>query len=111
MSTLPKGFEALEPFVARWALPTGGQRAEMRGAAPADERKAFYGAASALVDDALNYLDAKPLAEHDESEQRLMQLMLSLAHVAMAEEVHDDMEAQHASYRAFMPVTRTPADY
>lgn len=108
---LPEGFEALEPFVEQWALPTGGQRAEMRGASSPDDRKAFYEAASARVDEALALLDAKPLAEHDDSERRLMQLMLSLTHVAMAEEVHKEQEPQHARFRSFMPVTRTPADY
>ncbi len=107
---LPKGFETLEPFVERWALATGGERADMRGDSPAEERAAFYAAASDLLEPALGYLDSKPLAEFDESEKRLMRLMLSLAHVAMAEEVQKEEEPQHAVFRSFMPVTRAPAD-
>ncbi len=108
---LPAGFEALEPFVDRWALASGTERAEMRGAASPDDRAAFYEVASDLVNQALQHLDSRPLAEHDDSEKRLMQMMLSLTHVSVAEEVHKEQEAQHARFRAFMPVTRTPADY
>lgn len=108
---LPKGFEPLEPFVARWAIDNATRRAEMRGEAPPGERAAFYAAASQLVEPALRYLDTKPLGQFDDSEKRLMQVMLSLAHVAMAEEVHKDHEARHTLYRSFMPVTRAPADF
>ncbi len=108
---LPRGFEALEPFVPLWAIDNAAQRVEMRGAAPAADRAAFYAAASRLVEPALQYLDSKTLADFDDSEKRLMQLMLSLAHVAMAEEVHKDQEERHARFRSFMPVTRAPSDF
>jgi len=109
--SLPAGFEALEPFVATWAVDNASRRAEMRGEAPEDERKAFYAAAQPNVEAALEYLDAKPLGAFDDSEKRLMQLMLSLAHVAMAEEVHKEQEPRHAQFRAHMPVTRAPSDF
>lgn len=111
MSQLPEGFEALEPFVERWALPTSPERADMRGAAPASERKEFYAAASQLLAKALDYLDGKPLDSFDEKERRLMQMMLSLAHVSIAEEIQKQDEERHAYYRSFMPVTRAPADF
>ena len=110
MPQLPAGFEALEPFVERWALETAGQRATMRGEAPADERAAFYAAASERLEDALAYLDGKPLPAFDAADQRLMRLMLSLAHVAMSEEVLLDQEPRHAQFRACMPIVRAPAD-
>jgi hypothetical protein len=110
-STLPAGFEALEPFVDAWATDSSTRRAELRGEVDAAHRKAFYEAAQPLTEQALDYLDSKPLADHDASEKRLMQLMLSLAHVALAEEVHLDMEERHAQFRAFMPVTRAPSDF
>lgn len=110
-STLPPGFEALEPYVSTWALDSASARADMRGQAPAEERKAFYDTASELLEAALDYLDSKPLSSFDEGEKRLMFLMLSLAHVALAEEVHGAEEARHAEFRSFMPVKRAPADF
>ena len=111
MNKLPDGFEALEPFVEMWAIDNAPRRAEMRGEASAEERKAFYQAASPLLAQALDHLDAKPLDDLDESEKRLMQMMLSLAHVAIAEEIQKGDEEKHAFYRTFMPVTRAPADF
>lgn len=109
-TSLPAGFEALQPFVERWALATAHERATMRGAATAEERASFYAAASERLDEALAYLDGKPLAAFDDAENCLMRLMLSLAHVAMTEEVLGDQEPEHARYRSFMRIVRTPAD-
>ena len=103
---LPDGFQVLEPFVARWAVGSAAERATLRGLASPAERRAFYAAASELLEPALNYLDAKPLASFDDREHRLMQLMLSLAHIALAEEMMGDDEPNHARLRAFMPITR-----
>lgn len=111
MSLLPEGFAALEPFAATWAIDNATRRAEMRGEASAQERKAFYDAATPLLAPALDFLDGKPLADFDESEKRLMRMMLSLAHVAIAEEIQKDDEERHAHFRSFMPVTRAPADF
>lgn len=110
-SSLPMGFEALEPFATRWAIDNAPRRAEMRGEAPDDERTAFYEAAGPLLASALDYLDTKPLAEFDEREKRLMWMMLSLAHVTIAEEIQQEDEERHAYLRTFMPVTRAPADF
>lgn len=110
-TSLPAGFEALEPFVETWALASGGERADMRGAASAEERKAFYAAASQQLDPALDFLDKKPLGDFDDSEKRLMRLMLSLAHVSIAEEIQKEDEERHTHFRSFMPVTRAPSDF
>lgn len=107
---LPKGFEALEPFVATWALDTANARANQRGAAPPSDRAAFYAAARDLLVPALDYLDTVPLADHGDEDRRLMQMMLSLAHVSLTEEVHGDDEPRHCAFRAHMPITRAPAD-
>lgn len=110
-TSLPAGFEALEPFAATWAIDNGPARAEARAQGTAEDRRAFYEAASPLLAQALDHLDGKPLTELDESEQRLMHMMLSFAHVAIAEEVQKGDEERHAYYRTFMPVTRVPADF
>jgi len=107
---LPAGFEALAPFVAFWAAETAAGRAHCRQASDEAERAAFYEAASPLVPQALDYLDQKPLGQHDESEQRLMRLALSFAHVAMAVELQREEEAVHAKYRPYLRITRAPAD-
>ncbi|MCX7863969.1 MAG: hypothetical protein N2423_02860 [Novosphingobium sp.] len=108
---LPRGFEALLPFVETFAIDSASRRAEIRGEAPADLRNAFYEAASPLLAQALDYLDTRTFDEYDEADKRLLWMMLSLAHVAVAVEIQGEAEPRHASLRKFMPVTRAPADF
>jgi len=108
--TLPSAFNALEPFVDMWAAATCSARDERRGVSTAEERCAFFDAAAPLLEPALAYLDAKPLAELDTSDKRLLNLMLSLGHVQMAVEVHRGVEPQHAAARAAMTITRSVTD-
>jgi hypothetical protein len=105
--TLPPGFEALELFVATWAIPTLAGRVAMRGEASVQQRASFYAAAADRLEPALAYLDGKPRDLPDACDARLMQLMLSLAHVALAEEVQREDEPTHTELRSFMPITRT----
>lgn len=109
-NTLPAGFETLEPFVERFAASTTADRAARRSASTAEERQAFFDAAKDLVPAALDYLDTKPLDQFDESEQRLMNIALAFAHVALAVEVQGPDEARHAELRQHMRITRSPAD-
>lgn len=109
MSALPAGFAALEPFAERWAVAGSAARAALRDESGAEEREAFYAAARPLLYPALDHLDRKPLAEFDAQEQRLMDLMLNLAHVALAVETQADDEAKHMPARREMRITRTPA--
>lgn len=107
---LPAGFEALEPFVERFAVAGTANRAALRGASTAEERAAFHAAAASLIAPALDLLDAKPVDSLDESEQRLMNLALTFAHIALAVEVQGPDEARHAELRKYMRITRSPAD-
>ncbi len=109
-SRLPAGFEALEPFAEFWAADTAAKRAHCRDISNEASRQAFYDAAVTLVPLALEQLDRKPLAELSDSEQRLMRLVLSFGHVAMAVELQGNEEAEHARWRPFMQITTTPAD-
>ena len=109
-SLLPDGFEALAPFVEFWAADTAAGRAHCRDISDEASRVAFYNAANDLVPQALAFLDEKPLEQFDASEQRLMKLVLSFAHVAMAVELQREEEPRHARYRPFMRITRAPAD-
>ncbi len=108
---LPAGFESLEPFVAAWAISGTANRSERRDASTPAERTAFYDSASELLGPALEHLGRKPLASMDAADQRLIDLMLSLAHVALAVEVQGEAEARHLQSRRFMPITASSADW
>lgn len=74
------------------------------------EREAFYAAARELLKPALAYLDSEPLPDHDARDRTLMQLVLSLAHVALAVETQQQDEPRHMVHRRELRITRTPAD-
>jgi hypothetical protein len=109
-STLPAGFETLEPFVDRFAIAGTANRAELRGETSPKEREAFHAAAKGLIAPALDLLDKKPLGDLDASEQRLLNLALSFGHIALAVEIQGPDEARHAELRKYMRITRSPAD-
>jgi hypothetical protein len=109
-TSLPAGFESLTTFVEFWAVDSAARRAHCRDISDEASRVAFYNAASDLVPKALAYLDAKPLSQFDESEQRLMKLVLSFAHVSMAVELQREEEPKHAKDRPHLRITRAPAD-
>lgn len=110
MKRLPDGFAALEPFVQQWAVEGAANRALLRGRSSDAERSAFFAAAQPLLGTALDRLDTTSLAGFDAAEQRLMNLMLSLAHVSLAVEIQAGEEARHARMRERMVITRAPAD-
>lgn len=107
---LPAGFTALEPFVARWAVAGSALRAALRGTSTPEERETFFAAAAPLLDRALDHLDSRPLAQLAGPDERLMNLMLSLAHVAMAVEIQGPDEVKSTPWRERMRITRSPAD-
>ncbi|WP_395335531.1 hypothetical protein WBP06_26345 [Novosphingobium sp. BL-8H] len=107
---LPAGFEVLEPYVDRWALPTTAERAALRSASAPEDRLAFFAAASPLLDSALALLDAKPLADLAPDERRLMDLFLALAHVALAVEIQGPDEVKSAPWRDRLRITRSATD-
>lgn len=109
-SSLPADFTALEPFVVQWALRTSAERDRARTSSSPEEREAFYAVAQPLLEAALAHLDSFPVKQLGEKEQRLMDLMLSLAHVSLAVEVQKDMEEQHARQALDMPITRSVTD-
>ncbi|MET0240622.1 MAG: hypothetical protein ABW184_12080 [Sphingobium sp.] len=111
MSTLlPTEFAALEPFAVQWDGETAAARASLRDMADAVMATAFHAAVQPLVNPALAFLDATPLAEHDDQQRRLLRLLLAFAHVAMAVEVQQEDEPDHARLRKHMRITSAPAD-
>jgi hypothetical protein len=110
MTQLPAGFEALEPFASRFAVAGTANRAALRSDSSPEERQAFYDAAKDLVGLALDMLDTRKLNALTEPEQRLMNLCLAFAHIALAIEVQGPDEAKHAKLRAHMKIVRSTAD-
>lgn len=109
-SALPPGFEDLEPFVEQWAATSTRERDRRRSDSRPEDRTTFFHAAKDLIDPALTLLDQKPFESLSEQEERLMDLVLGFAHVAMAVEIHGDNEQRHARLRNQMSITRSPAD-
>jgi hypothetical protein len=107
---LPAGFEALEPFVERWAIRTTRDRDRTRGESRFEDLAAYYQAAQPLLQPALTYLDTFPVKDLAGKEQRLMDMMLSLAHVSMAVEIHKEMEPRHAKSRQAMIISHSSTD-
>ena len=108
--SLPAGFESLEPFAERFAVAGTANRAQLRSDTSPEERQAFYDAARDLVAPALDVLDGKSLAALDDSEQRLMNMALAFAHIAIAIEIQGPDEAKHAQLREHMKIVRSTAD-
>jgi hypothetical protein len=107
---LPDGFGSLEAFVPQWSLDGTAARAQRRHESSRDEREAFYLAAREKQAAALELLDRKPLDAHDDRERRLLNLMLSFAHVALAVEVQGAEEERHRQMSRHMIITRSVAD-
>jgi hypothetical protein len=107
---LPAGFEALEPFAARWAAGSADARDRLRAESSEAERAAFYDAGKDRVAPALALLDRKPFADFDPREKCLMNLMLCFAHVSIAVEVQGDLEEERARLRRHLRITRASAD-
>jgi len=108
---LPPGFDSLKPFVSEWTIRTSADRASYRDRSNFEELRRFYDAASPRLAEALEYLDVKPLSAHNEQDKRLMSLMLTLAHVSLAQELQVEAEGTHALSRRLMRITSSTADH
>jgi len=108
---LPAGFEALTPYVEAWAIHGGDARKRRRIASTPEERADFYGAALPLMKDALAHLDGFDLQAMPDPERRLLDLMLTLAHISLAIEKQGDNEPIHAVNHALFTITRSTEDW
>jgi hypothetical protein len=79
---LPEQFADVEPFAARWCLPTERERFEARLAASMDDLQAFYDAFFPRAEAAIEYCDRFPLDELPADAERLLQLLYSLVMVS-----------------------------
>jgi hypothetical protein len=79
---LPSEFSDLEPFAAKWCLPTERQRFAARLASTMDEMQALYDATMARADAAMSYLDQFPLEQLSEEQVNLLHLLYSMVMVS-----------------------------
>ena len=87
---LPRGFEALEPFVADWVLPDVTARMAKRQSSTIEQLRRFYDSVLPLGEQALNYLRGFELGALPPEAERLLKLMLALAEIAPAVEWYND---------------------
>ncbi len=78
--TLPGAFEDLEPFADYWAGDDVQTRWDRRARADMADIRLFYDAMLPRADEALAYLQPKPLEDLCDADARLYRLVLSLAH-------------------------------
>jgi hypothetical protein len=84
MSTtlLPSDFSDLEPYAAKWSLPTEHERYAARLASTMDEMQSLYDAAMPRADAAMTYLDQFPLEGLSEQQVNLLYLLYSMVMVS-----------------------------
>lgn len=87
---LPKGFEALAPFVGDWVLENASARMARRQSSSMAEIRAFYDAIVPLGVEALDHLRQHKLGELALAEENLLKLMLALAEIGPAVEWFDN---------------------
>jgi hypothetical protein len=108
-SSLPAGFEVLEPLVHDWVLPDAVARMGKRQASTIAELRRFYDAMLPLGETALAYLRRFPLGALPPEGERLLKLMLALAEAAPAVEwynspkVTDGFPVQRIRYLRQIP--------
>jgi hypothetical protein len=83
---LPAEFSDLEPFAAKWCLPTERERFAQRMASSMDEIQTFYDVFLPRAEDAIAYCDKFPLDDLPEDAERLLQLLYSLVMVSFPAE-------------------------
>ena len=108
---LPPQFAELEGFVEYWVRDTNDERWQQRSRAPMVEIEAFYKAALACAEEAAGYLESFPLHDMPPDAERLLKLLLGLAHAAIAVEMHGQPRARHATFPQRVHVVNGPAPY
>jgi hypothetical protein len=99
---LPAGFEALRPFIARWALATEGERYRERVNSSMDDLKTFYDAMLPLAEPAIQALNQYPAnaADLPMAVRNLYLLMLSAMEVSRSIEIWHRTDVHCANYAA-----------
>ena len=107
-TSLPAGFEALEPFVTYWVRDSNDERRAARSTAEMDDIRAFYDVVVDLAPQAITYLEQYPLDDMPEDATRLFKLLLAMNHAAIAVEMHGQPRAHDSPWPAPVRVARGP---
>jgi hypothetical protein len=108
VSSLPAGFEDLEPWVADWARPTRAERYETRLSKTYDELAEFYDAIAPRAEEAIAHLDGLDLQALADDDARLMQLLHSMILVSYAVNVFQQPRIPDSG-SAFFDMVHEPA--
>jgi hypothetical protein len=82
MAMLPTEFSDLEPYAARWCLPTEAERYACRLASSMNEMQSFYDATFPRAEAAKTYLDSFALDALPDDATNLLHLLYSLIMVS-----------------------------
>jgi hypothetical protein len=98
-TSLPAGFEYLEPFAEKWGeLHTSGERYLLRQSSSMEELTAFHKAAATRLSEIFDYLDSFPQGDLPEPEARLFRTVLGLSEVMQAVEIFNTPRVKNAPY-------------
>ncbi|ABW12771.1 conserved hypothetical protein [Parafrankia sp. EAN1pec] len=86
-ASLPVEFADLEPFAAKWCLPTEHERYNTRLASTMDEMQAFYDAVAPRAEESMAYLEKLPFDALPEDATNLLHLLYSMIQVSFPVEV------------------------
>jgi triphosphoribosyl-dephospho-CoA synthetase len=97
---LPAGFEALQPFVARWALATEAERYRERVNSSMEDLKTFYDAVLPLAEPAIQLLNQYPVNTKDlpAEVRNLYLMMMSAMEVSRPIEIWRRPDVHSANY-------------
>ncbi|TDD86028.1 hypothetical protein E1293_10145 [Actinomadura darangshiensis] len=84
---LPERFADLEPFAAKWCLPTEHERYGMRLASTTEEMQAFYDAVVPRAEEAMAHLEGLAFDALPEDATNLLHLLYSMVQVSFPVEV------------------------
>jgi hypothetical protein len=98
-SSLPAGFEFLEPFAAAWGeLTSQDERYRVRQSLSMDELEAFHAALGGRLEEVFVHLDKFPMNALPEKEARLYRIALGLTEAAQAVEIFGQPRVPYAPY-------------
>lgn len=94
---LPAEFAELEPYAARWCLPTESGRFDRRMRSSMSELMEFYDAFFPRLEEAIEYCDKFPLEDLPPDVEHLLQLIYSLVMISMAVEIFGQVKTVDAA--------------
>ena len=107
-TSLPTGYQSLEPFVNYWVRDSNDERRAARSTAQMEDIRAFYDEVVARAPDAIAYLEKFPLDAMPEPETRLFKLLLAMNHAAIAVEMHGAPRAFDSTWPAAVRIAKGP---